>query len=96
MSFSIRKHISFCFVILIIEILFTITFAWFFGNLTDAALASNLDRIKVLVPIGVGLILLNIISSYFYIINETVAINGIKKDLKTYLFSHILRLPAGN
>ena len=49
---------------------------------------------KHLIPIGIGLILLNIISSYFYIIYETVAINGIKKDLKSYLFSHILRLPA--
>ena len=81
--------------ILMIEIFFTLAFAWFFGNLTDAAISSNLDRIKVLVPIGIGLILLNIISSYFYILNETVAINGIKKELKSYLFSHILRLPAG-
>lgn len=80
--------------ILIIEIFFTLAFAWFFGNLTDAAISSNLDRIKQLIPIGVGLILLNIISTYFYIIYETVAINGIKKDLKSYLFSHILRLPA--
>ena len=80
--------------ILVIEIFFTLAFAWFFGNLTDAAISSNLDRIKQLIPIGVGLILLNIISTYFYIIYETVAINGIKKDLKSYLFSHILRLPA--
>ena len=80
--------------ILVIEIFFTLAFAWFFGNLTDAAISSNLDRIKNLIPIGVGLILLNIISTYFYIIYETVAINGIKKDLKSYFFSHILRLPA--
>ncbi len=90
-----KKSYLILFIILMIQIFFTLAFAWFFGNLTDAAISSNLDRIKVLVPIGIGLILLNIISSYFYILNETVAINGIKKELKSYLFSHILRLPAG-
>ena len=89
-----KKAYIILFVILMIQIFFTLGFAWFFGNLTDAAISSNLDRIKMLVPIGIGLILLNIISSYFYILNETVAINGIKKELKSYLFSHILRLPA--
>lgn len=89
-----KKAYIMLFVILMIQIFFTLAFAWFFGNLTDAAISSNLDRIKWLVPIGIGLILLNILSTYYYILNETVAINGIKKELKSYLFSHLLRLPA--
>lgn len=89
-----KKAYFILFVILMIQIFFTLAFAWFFGNLTDAAISSNLDRIKMLVPIGIGLILFNIFLSYLYILNETVAINGIKKELKSYLFSHILRLPA--
>ncbi|MEH6949718.1 ABC transporter ATP-binding protein, partial [Bacillus sp. JJ634] len=48
--------------ILMIDIFFTLAFAWFFGSITDAAITSNLERIKILIPIGVGLIVLNIIS----------------------------------
>lgn len=91
-----KKAYIVLFVILMMQVFFTLAFAWFFGNLTDAAISSNLNRIKVLVPIGVGLILLNIIASYLYIMNETVAINGIKKEVKSYFFSHLLRLPVGN
>ncbi|MFJ8265554.1 ABC transporter ATP-binding protein [Peribacillus asahii] len=90
-----KKAYIMLFIILMIDIAFTIAFAWFFGNLTDAAVSSNLDRLKLLVPIGAILILVNMISTYFFNIFETIAINGVKRDLKSHLFSHILRLPSG-
>ncbi|WP_442594238.1 ABC transporter ATP-binding protein [Neobacillus sp. D3-1R] len=82
-------------ILLVVDIFFTIAYAWFFGNLTDAAVHGNMDRLKELVPIGVFLTLLSIISSYCGIYFETVASNGLKNNLKEYLFEHILRLPAG-
>lgn len=77
------------------DIFFTIAFAWFFGSITDAAIRSDFDELKRLIPIGIGLTGLNIISNFCDIYFETIASNGLKKDLKEYLFKHILSLPAG-
>ncbi|WP_226645607.1 ABC transporter ATP-binding protein [Mesobacillus subterraneus] len=77
------------------DIFFTIAFAWFFGSITDAAIRSDFEDMKRLIPIGVGLTVLNIISNFCDIYFETIASNGLKKDLKEYLFKHILSLPAG-
>ena len=77
------------------DIFFTIAFAWFFGSITDAAIRSNFEELKRLIPIGIGLTVLNIISNFCDIYFETIASNGLKKDLKEYLFKHILSLPAG-
>ncbi|GAE44204.1 ABC transporter transmembrane domain-containing protein [Mesobacillus boroniphilus] len=77
------------------DIFFTIAFAWFFGNITDAAIRSDFEELKRLIPIGIGLTVLNIISNFCDIYFETIASNGLKKDLKEYLFKHILNLPAG-
>jgi ATP-binding cassette, subfamily B, bacterial len=78
------------------DIFFTLAFAWFFGNITDAAIHGDFDELKKLIPIGIGLTVLNIISNYCDIYFETIASNGLKKDLKEYLFQHILRLHAGD
>lgn len=77
------------------DIFFTIAFAWFFGNITDAAIRSDFEELKRLIPIGIGLTVLNIISNFCDIYFETIASNGLKKDLKEHLFKHILSLPAG-
>lgn len=78
------------------DIFFTLAFAWFFGNITDAAIRGDFVELKKLIPIGIGLTILNIISNYCDIYFETIASNGLKKDLKEYLFQHILRLHAGD
>ncbi|WP_121610082.1 ABC transporter ATP-binding protein [Mesobacillus foraminis] len=83
------------FSLLIVDIFFTLAFAWFFGKLTDAAIHSNFDELKKLVPIGIGLTVLSIASNYCDIYFETIATNGVKNELKEHLFHHILRLPAG-
>ncbi|WP_226677948.1 ABC transporter ATP-binding protein [Mesobacillus jeotgali] len=77
------------------DIFFKIAFAWFFGSITDAAIRSDFEELKGLIPIGVGLTVLNIISNFCDIYFETIASNGMKKDLKEHLFNHILSLPAG-
>ena len=41
------------FILLAVDIFFTLAYAWFFGNLTDAAIHSDFDRLKKLVPIGI-------------------------------------------
>jgi ATP-binding cassette, subfamily B, bacterial len=82
------------FSLLAIDIFFTLAFAWFFGNLTDAAIHSDFAKMKTLIPIGVILTLTSIASNYCGIYAETIASNGVKNDVKEHLFQHILRLPA--
>ena len=40
-------------VLLVVDIFFTLAFAWFFGNLTEAAIHSDFERLKSLVLIGI-------------------------------------------
>jgi ATP-binding cassette, subfamily B, bacterial len=77
-----------------VDIFFAIAYAWFFGNLTDAAVKGNLVSIKTLIPIGIGLTIVSIVANYCDIYFETVTSNGLKNHLKEYLLEHILRLPA--
>jgi ATP-binding cassette subfamily B protein len=83
------------FILMVADIFFTLGFAWFFGNLTDAAIHSDFNRLKQLVPIGIGLTITNIVTNFLGIYVETIASHGLKRDLKDYLFGHILRLSAG-
>jgi ATP-binding cassette, subfamily B, bacterial len=84
------------FLLLGIDIVLILSFAWFFGNITDAAIHSDLDRIKDLILIGITLTGLSICSNFISIYYDTVATNAVKKDLKNELLHHILRLPAGS
>jgi ATP-binding cassette, subfamily B, bacterial len=81
--------------LLVVDILITIGNAWFFGSLTDAAIHGNWERMKQLIPIGILITMVSIVSNYCDIYFETIASNGLKNQLKEYLFEHILRLPAG-
>jgi len=89
-----RKAYLVLLVLLVIDITLTIAFAAFFGNIANAAVQANFEKLISLVPVGCGLVLVNIIFSFMDIYFETVATNGVKRDMKNYLFSHILRLPA--
>lgn len=83
------------FALLAVNIFFTLAFAWFFGNLTDAAIHGDFERLQTLVPIGIGLTLTSIAVNFLDIYFETLASHGLKRDLQNYLFQHILLLPAG-
>ena len=83
------------FMLMVVDIFFTLAFAWFFGNLTDAAIHSDFDQLKRLIPIGIFLTITSIVSNFLSIYFETVASHGLKRDLQDYLFQHILCLPAG-
>ena len=83
------------FVSLVIDIFLTIAFAWFFGNLTDAAINGDINRLKMLVPIGIGFTLTSVVNNYIYIYFDTIVSHGLKRELQNYLFQHILRLPVG-
>lgn len=76
------------------DIFLTIGFASFFGKIADAAVRADFEEIKNLIPFAFALVCVSIIFSFANIYFETVATNGVKRDLKDYLFSHILRLPT--
>lgn len=84
------------FLLLGIDIVLILSFAWFFGNITDAAIHSDLERIKNLILIGIILTGLSIGSGFVSIYYDTVATNAVKKDLKDKLLHHMLRLPASS
>jgi ATP-binding cassette, subfamily B, bacterial len=79
-----------------VDLVLILSFAWFFGNITDAAVHSDLERIKELILIGIILTGLSISSGFVSIYYDTVATNAVKKDLKGKLLHHILRLPASS
>ncbi|MDQ0975389.1 ATP-binding cassette subfamily B protein [Neobacillus niacini] len=83
-------------ILLILNIYLTISFAKFYGEVTDSAIHGGFQQILSLIPFGVFLILLNIFSDVTYSYFDTIATNGVKMDLKNHLFHHILRLPAGD
>lgn len=93
--FRQRKAYAGMLLLLFTDIFLTIAFAWFFGNMTDAAVRSDFNELRRLVPIGFSLVVLSIVSNFASILIETVTTNGLKKDLKNHLFHHILRLPLG-
>ena len=83
------------FILLAMDIFLTLAFAWFFGNLTDAAIHSDFNQLKKLVPIGILLTITSIMTNFISIYVETIAYQGLKQELQSYLFKHILCLPAG-
>lgn len=88
------KAYAVLFLLLGIDIGLILSFGWFFGNITDAAIHSDWKQIKELILLGITLTGISIASSFIGIFYNTVATNAIKKDLKNQLLEHILRLPA--
>jgi ATP-binding cassette subfamily B protein len=81
---------------LFVEIFLTLVFAWFMGAITDAAVQSNFERLKWLIPLGIIFTLISITSTFFSTLFETTAASTVKRDLKMDLFRHILLLPASS
>jgi ATP-binding cassette, subfamily B, bacterial len=84
------------FLLLGFDIGLILSFGWFFGNITDAAIHSDWKHIKELILIGITLTGISIGSSFISIYYNTIATNAIKKDIKNQLLKHILRLPASS
>jgi ATP-binding cassette, subfamily B, bacterial len=80
--------------LLLVDIFLTVAFASFFGKIADAAVHADFNKIRSLVPIALGLVLVSITFSFADTYFETVATNGVKKDIKEYLFKYVLRLPT--
>lgn len=81
-------------ILLGVNIGLAIVSAWYFGDIINAAIKGDFARIQRLILIGISITLVSMayvfINSYF----ETVATNAVKRDVKEYMFKHILRLPA--
>ncbi|MGQ4665909.1 ABC transporter ATP-binding protein [Metabacillus halosaccharovorans] len=91
--FKYRKSYIGLLLFLLIEISLTIGFAWFMGNITDAAVQSDFNRLKWLVLFGIILTIISITTTYYSTFFETIASSAVKKDLRTDLFRHIMLLP---
>ncbi|WP_274650950.1 ABC transporter ATP-binding protein [Paenibacillus humicola] len=77
-----------------LDIGLTLAFAWFLGEMTDAAVRQQFSRLGELVVIGAGLSLLTIGSGLLRNRLEFTAINGVKQELSERLLQHLLLLPA--
>lgn len=82
--------------LLLVDIGLTIGFAWFFGSIADAAVLSNFEKIRWLVPLGISITFISIVTGFIYTYYEAIATYGVKKDLKNHVFRHVLRLPASS
>lgn len=91
-----RWKAYFCILLLLgLDIYLTISFARFYGNITDSAIRGGYKEILSLVPYGVILILISIFSNVAYTFCNLNATNGVKMDIKNHFYHHVLRLPAG-
>jgi ATP-binding cassette, subfamily B, bacterial len=79
---------------MLVDIALTIFSAWFYGDIVNAAVNGNFERIRWLIPVGILLALLTMISGFIYKYFDAYTRNAIKRDVKEQLFQHILRLPA--
>lgn len=77
-----------------VEIGLTLAFAWFLGQITDAAVQQQFERLYGLVPFGACLSVLTIVSDFTSRRLAFTASNGVKKDLSERLLKHIMLLPA--
>lgn len=89
-----RKAYSLLVFFMLFDIALTLAFAWFLGNIADAAADRRFDRLQWLVPLGAGFAVLGIVSSYISNHFEFAAAHAAKKELKERLFKHTLLLPA--
>ncbi|RYL92801.1 ABC transporter ATP-binding protein [Sporolactobacillus sp. THM7-4] len=78
-----------------LDVFTVIGFAWFLGAMTDAAVHQDLGHIGFLLPIGAGIISIKLAASYLDVYLEALATQSIKRDLKSDLLEHLLRIPIG-
>lgn len=91
-----KKAYMSLFLLMVIDISLILAFAWFIGQLTDAAVHRDFDRLKGLLFIGVGLTVISITTNFMDTYLETIAVNAVKKDLNLDLYKHILLLPGNH
>jgi ATP-binding cassette, subfamily B, bacterial len=80
------------FLLMFVDIALTLGFAWFMGDITNAAVRSDFNRIKWLLLVGVSMALFSITINFIDTYLETIAVNAVKKDLNLDLYKHILLL----
>ncbi|MFS0723903.1 ABC transporter ATP-binding protein [Paenibacillus sp. 1P07SE] len=83
------------FVFMLIGIALTISYTWFLKQITDSALLGDVATVRQLILMGVLFILLNGIINYRVLVAGASAVQQVKRDLKSDLLHHMLRLPAG-
>ncbi|MBC8080492.1 MAG: ABC transporter ATP-binding protein [Gorillibacterium sp.] len=76
------------------NIALTLSFAWFLGQITDAAVQQQFKRLTFLIPFGVLLSVLTIASDFITNRLEFSASSGVKKELTERLLRHIMLLPV--
>lgn len=79
---------------LLTDILITLVSAWFLGDLSDAAVQGDFTRVKHLLPLAFGLILISFLTIYYDTYIEAVATSSIKRDLKEQLLRQLLLSPV--
>lgn len=89
-----RKTYSGLLLLVVVDIAQTLAFAWFLGQITDAAVQQHFEKLYGLIPIGVGLSLLIIVSDFMNVRLEFTASYGLKKALSERMLRHILLLPV--
>lgn len=80
--------------ILFIEIFLTISFAWFYGTITDTAVQGEFHKLKSLLFVAIVLICIDFVVSYFNIYLESYITSNIKRDLKEHVLKRIMLLPT--
>jgi ATP-binding cassette, subfamily B, bacterial len=83
------------FLFMLLDMALTFGFAWLLGAITDAAVHSDLARMKGLLPIGVLFIVLSVAAAYGYEYVQAISVGAIKRDFKADLYRHLLLLPPG-
>jgi ATP-binding cassette, subfamily B, bacterial len=73
----------------------TLFFTWFLQSMMDAAVSGERAELKRLAALGIFFAAIS--GAVLYLNNYwgTVAVNGIKRDLKNDLYAHMLKLPSG-
>ncbi|MCL6458743.1 MAG: ABC transporter ATP-binding protein/permease [Gorillibacterium sp.] len=89
-----RKAYTGLLVLVLIDIMLTLAFAWFLGQITDAAVQQQFERLYWLVPFGILLSILTIVAEFVTNRLEFSASNGVKVELSERLLRHIMLLPV--
>ncbi|MBO9599214.1 MAG: ABC transporter ATP-binding protein, partial [Cohnella sp.] len=80
--------------LLFFDIALTLFFTWFMSQAADAAIAGEAGRIAWLMVLGAGIVVFSFIAEFYEAVLQSETVNRIKRDLKTTLFGHMLRLPT--
>lgn len=80
--------------IMVIQLILSLSFASFFGKITDAATHGNLQQLSQLTFLGIVLLSMIVSMGYLNTLFESRSIYGVKRDLKIALFKHTLLLRA--